>query len=188
MAWGGQTWGDCITWGGGTRYLASDLVASNFAHRLEAIAPTCELVGRPFRRVDRIKLGGDAEARQSFGNSSGRCRDFVIQRRESAEDVDASCAMLREAWHTQRFAVAYPTCIGTEHELHELMDIDRNDVVEALRHRSSFRGTVANSCAFTGLQVRRRESDFLDDSEDVWLQVYQYRCLVREDPMAIAGA
>jgi len=184
MAWGSQVWGDCTTWGDG-RFLSLANAWGNFVYRIEAIDPACDIVKRKFAAVDRLKMGADENKLYSFGNSSGRARDFTLARIETEEDSAETRSMFRAALHRFELSFAYPTCLGTENEIHEIMDRDRHDVIEALRHQSGFHGTWDDPCAFTGIKVRKREDDRLEDSGAVWVQHFRYRCRIKEN--AIGG-
>jgi hypothetical protein len=152
----------------------------NFVYRLELISPTYSKVSRGFRVVDRIKLGGDPAERGSFGNESGRARDFVVKRMGSGPDIDPSRLGTREALHEYEITIAYPTAVGLEPDIHEMMDTDRHDIDAALRSSTTFTGIVGNTSAASGITTRIRQGDQLDDDGDVWLQVYRYACRVRE--------
>jgi hypothetical protein len=156
-------------------------VRLNFVFRLEAISPTDDLVDRGFRNVDRLRLGADEDQADAFGNESGRARDFVVKRLSSGEDHDPSRNAIRECTHEYEIVIAYPTCLGLEHDIHEIMDRDRHDMIEALRDKPSYTGIPGDASAATGLMWRRRLGDALEDDGAVWRQVYRYAAKVRED-------
>lgn len=155
-------------------------VRLNFIAKLEAISPTSSIVNRGFENVDRIRMGADETDTDSFGNSSGRARDFLVKRLGSTEDRDPTRSAMREAVHEYEITVAYPTCLGLENAVHEIMDIDRNDILEALRDRATFTGIPGDGSATTGIQTRIRIGDNLEDDGAVWRQIYRFACRVKE--------
>jgi hypothetical protein len=152
----------------------------NFVYRLELVSPTYTKIERGFKVVDRIKMGIDRDEQASFGNSTGRARDFIIARMGSGKDIDPSRLGTREAMHEYEITIAYPTAIGLEPDIHEMMDKDRHDIDAALRASTTFTGIPSNSSAASGITTRIRQADQLDDEGAVWLQIYRYECRVRE--------
>ena len=88
---------------------------------------------------------------------------------------------MREANHLYQVKFAYPTAVGLEADIDEMMDLDRHDVLKRLRDDQYFVGVEGSSTQATGLLLRRRLSDELDDSGKVWIQVFEFDCLIREE-------
>lgn len=152
-------------------------VRLNFVFRLEAITPSYTKITTPFKLTRSLKGRGVETA----GNSSGNARIFTVRRLGADKDLEPTDGASRWAWHQYEFRIAYPTAIGDEDDLSEMMDTDRNDIHFALYLKSSFTGITGASSAATGLVLRTRLEDRLDDEGAVWVQTYRYNCQVRED-------
>jgi hypothetical protein len=159
----------------------------NFVFQLAAITPTYTAIPGTFFVVDRIKRGINPEDPKTFGNSTGYARAFTIRRLGSNADTEPLDMVRRYAPHEFELVVAYPTAIGLEPEVHEMMDLDRHDMIGELTaygsSDSNVVGIPADAAAATGIVSRRRENDRLVDTDGagVWLQVYRWVCKIKEE-------
>ena len=149
-------------------------VRRNFIYQLEQIVPDCASIGRRFEAVDRLRLGDD-------GNTTGRARDFIVRRQSAEEDRQPTDMTIREAWHEYQVRIAYPTTLGSEGDLEDIILQDRHQVCERLRDSQYFVGYSGATSTSVGLLNRYRTEDTLDDTGPVWVVLYGFRCLIRED-------
>lgn len=148
-----------------------DAVRLNFQTQIEGVSPHYSKISRGFLLVDRLEFG-------EKGNTTGRARDFTVVRRGAAGDREPTRSFFREAIHGYEITVSYPTAVGRETDLHEMIAKDRHQLIEALRDSTAF------DTANTGLWDRRRVADRLDDAGPVWAMVYQYDVRARENVYA----
>jgi hypothetical protein len=150
------------------------LVRRNFRYQLEQITPTYTGIARAFLGLDRVRA-------IQPGNSSGQARDFIVKRLGAAEDIEPTCKAARFAWHDYQLDVYYPEAIGLEHDLDDVIEQDRHDVIERLRAGAYRVGyDASHTTTDVGLQHRYRVTDEIDDSGDVWVVTYLWRCQIME--------
>lgn len=151
----------------------------NFIHRISEITPTFTGLRR-FENVTRLR------GLKLDGNSSGRVRDFTVTRLGSDRSLEPSTGPGgRWGWHQFEIVIAYPILIGGENanDLHEVMDVDRDDLILALDLATSWRtGIPSDASATTGIEGRFRTQDRLTDDGPVWLQTYRYNVKIQEGP------
>jgi len=149
-------------------------VRQNFAYQLGQIAPTSTIVGRRFLEVDTLRLDPQ-------GNNVGRARDFTVAWDGSRQDREPTDGYLREALHGYELRCSYPTALGTESAINDAIVQDRHDWIERLRPQLYYVGYAGDASGATGLMRRTRVRDYLIKDGPVWVCVYEFECLVRED-------
>lgn len=162
--------------------MASNLhhVRDNFAFRLEAISPTFTQVDRGFLLVDEIRFATNADPPHLYGNSTGRARDFTVRRASFSRPSErGNLQTLRAGRNLYELRIGYPTAIGPE--IHEMIDKDADDVIQALDISTAFVGTRKNPTQATGLNTRHLKGDVkVDTSRAVWVVTYPWDCYVTE--------
>lgn len=155
-------------------------VRKNFVYRIEAIDPTYSRISARFRCVDRLRLSGEREEKDEFGNNAGRAREFTVVRQGGGPELQPTHNTHRHREHTYSVRVAYPSAIGLEADVHEMMARDMDDILEALRRSDNNIGVTGDATAATGIDHRWLEGDELDDSGPVWVQTYEFSVRARE--------
>lgn len=118
----------------------------NIAYWASRLVPTNTTVRNRFEEYDPLR--GQA------ADGTGGLRKFYVEWRASEEDVGASDADNREAWHNVWLHVEYPTAL-TFTDLQILVLQDRHDLIKQLRDATTRVGYDASHAA-TDIGLIRR--------------------------------
>jgi hypothetical protein len=148
-------------------------VIENFIYQICQISPTSTLMRTLFTSFDPTAIAPEV--------SEGFARHFYVEWTDSDENLPSSDSDRREAWHSYRVHVFYPLILGFS-EMHELIMLDRHDLLFRLRRKEYCVGySASNPTTEIGLFNRYRIGDELDKSENVWRLTIGYRCKISED-------
>lgn len=145
----------------------------NFIYWIEQTTPTCQFHRNPFRVFD------DTYTEPELGD--GFVRRFIVDWRDSDNDIDATDHSNREALHNVMLTVFYPVVLRKA-EMYEMVLQDRHDLIKVLRCKDSAVGySEDNPTDEIGLYNRYRIGDELDKEEQrLWFITTNWQCKMRE--------
>mgnify|MGYP001573817011 CR=1 FL=1 len=147
----------------------------NFTYWTQALAPTNTTVRNRFEVIDPFQYPEPP-------TDSAGLRKFYIEYMGSAEDLAATDLDNREAWHSVRQHVWYPTCLPFN-TLQMMVIQDRHDLVKRGRDSTYQKGYDSSHTATDfGLMRRLRKADTINRQTGaaLWILSIEWLCFSRE--------